>query len=128
LQETTEDKKITIKISKLIEDSAIKRALECNEVRAIKNRRTGNTLGYVLTIIGQAMQHPGRKIQLVQYYHQGQWLANFTESLIDKLELQFLTVNRENNAFFIHYDIYKTIEITEKKNNDQTINRFYRGS
>lgn len=104
-----------MKVSKVLAELDGGKCLEhlilSGELYHTKDRCTGKSTGYVLEMIGKAMQNPERAYKLQEHptYHMNRHLIGMAHSLITLMGLKYFVIGRTNNT--IEYRPFATLKI-----------------
>lgn len=104
-----------MKVSKLLNDldggRYLEQALQSGVIGFISDRCTGKSTGYVLEMIGKAMQNPNQKVKLAEHteYFKNRHLTGLAEKLIQDLRLKYFSISRHNDT--IEYKPFGTLKV-----------------
>jgi hypothetical protein len=86
-----------------------------NENRIPSNRLLGTTTAQALRLLGEAIQNPGQRIVVKDHSGTDKMLLDKIAGFIQKLDLQFIKLERRNNVCTIEFQLYADVPTEQEK-------------
>lgn len=103
--------KISKALAELDGGKCLEHLILSGELYRTKDRCTGKSTGYVLEMIGKAMQNPEQPYELREHpsYHMNRHLIGMAQSLITLMGLKYFVIGHRHNT--IEYRPFATLKI-----------------